>query len=160
MSARYWTIDFLLEWRTLPHFLLWLHHAVRSLVGSCKSELRTTFPIKVSWHFAIWFWMVGMLNNPLLTSALVIISSFTSDIFIFKIILTLLCRKTSNFESRYAQSAQIWPPQRSRLHGIDRKIRYLDLRSTEASSQKLNNTPMEVYTAAILMSTSWSLRRL
>ena len=52
-----------------PRFRLWLHYAVRSLVGSCTSEFCTTFPIKLSWRFAIWFWMVGMLKNLLLTPA-------------------------------------------------------------------------------------------
>ena len=48
-----------------------------------------------------------MFNNLSLTSALFFLSSFTSDIFIFKIMLTLLFRKTSNSESRDAQSAQL-----------------------------------------------------
>ena len=42
--------------------------------------MRTTFPIKVSCSFAILFLVVGTLNNLPLTSALVILSSFTSDI--------------------------------------------------------------------------------
>ena len=124
-------------------------------MGSCKSELRTTFIIKVSWRFTIWFWMVGTLKNIPLTSALVIISSFTSNIFIYIIILTLLFRQTSNFERRDARSAQLSLPQRSRLHEIARKIRYLDLRPTEASSHKLDNPPMEADVATILLSTSW-----
>ena len=45
-------------------------------MGSCKSELRITFPIKVSWSFAIWFWVVGMLKNLPLTSELFILYSF------------------------------------------------------------------------------------
>ena len=56
-----------------------------------------------------------MLKNLPLTSALVIISSFTSEIFILKILLTLLFRKTSNSESRYEYSAQLPLPKRSRL---------------------------------------------
>ena len=158
MSAGCWAIDVLLEWRTPTRFLLCLHHAVRSLVGSCKPKLCTSFPIKVSWCFAIWFWIMGVLKNIPLTSAFVILSSFTSDIFIFKILFTLLCRKTSNFESKYAQSAQLSLAQRSRLYGIASQIKYLDLRSTEASIQKLDNPSVEADAAAILLYTSCTSR--
>ena len=135
ISARCRTIDLLLDCRTPPRFLLWLQHADRSLVGSCKSELRTTFPVKLSWHFAILFWVVVVLKNLPLTSELVILSSFTSDIFIPKILLTFLCRNTSSLESRYARSAQLSLPQSIILHGIAIKIRYLYLRSTDALPQ-------------------------
>ena len=70
MGAMFCTMDFLFEWRTPPRLRLLLQHAVKSLVGNCWSELRTTFPMKVSWRFAIWFWMVGMLNNLSLTKLL------------------------------------------------------------------------------------------
>ena len=91
MSAMCCTMDFLFEWITPPRFHFWLHHAVRSLVGSYKSELRTTFPIKVRWRFIIWFWMVGMLKNLSLTSAFLILSSFTSAILITKTFFLHFC---------------------------------------------------------------------
>ena len=135
ISARCWTIELLLECITPPRFIFWVHHADRSLVGSCKSKLRTTFPIKLSCRFAILFWEVGMLKNLPLTSALVILSSFTYDIFIPKILLTLLCRNTSSLERRDARSDQLSLPQRSILYGIAIKIRYLYFRSTDVLPQ-------------------------
>ena len=76
-----------------------------------------------------------MPKNLPLTSALVILSSFTSDIFITKMLLTLLCRNTPIVEIRDAHSTHFSLPQRRRLHGIAIKTRYLDLRSTDALPQ-------------------------
>ena len=87
VSARGWTIELLLERRTPPRFLLWLHHSVRILVGICKSEFPITSPIKVSCRFAIWFWTMEMLKNLPLTSKLVILSSFNYDILFSKCLL-------------------------------------------------------------------------
>ena len=100
----------------------------------------------------------GDVEDHPITSALVILSSFTHDIFIFGIILTLLCRKNSNFDSRDARSAHLSLPQWIILHGIAKKIRYLDFRSTEASIQELENPPMEADVASIMVFTSWSSR--
>ena len=101
-----------------------------------------------------------MLNNLSLTSSFLFLSSFISVIVIPKILLTLLCRNTSSLESRDVRRAQLSLPQRRRLHGIAAKIRYLDLRSTDLSLQYLDRLPMEADAAAILLSTSWLLRRL
>ena len=76
-----------------------------------------------------------MLNNLSLTSAFLILSSFTSVIVIPKILLTLMCRNISSFERRDVRRAQLSLPQRRRLHCISAKIRYLDLRSTDLSLQ-------------------------
>ena len=72
-----------------------------------------------------------MLNNLSLTSAFLILSSFTYVIIIPKILLTLLCRNNSSLDRRDVRRAQISLPQRRRLHGIAIKTRYLDLRSTD-----------------------------
>ena len=76
-----------------------------------------------------------MLNNLSLTSAFLILSSFTSVIVIPKILLTLLCRNTSSLERRNLRRAQLSLPQRRIFLGIAAKIRYLDLRSTDLSLQ-------------------------
>ena len=101
-----------------------------------------------------------MLKNISLTSAFLILSSFTSVIFIPIILLTLLCRNTFSLERRDVRRAQLSLPQRRRFHGIAVKTRYLDLRSTDLSLQYLDRPPMEADTAAILLSKLWSLRRL
>ena len=56
-------MDFLFVCKTLPRHLLWLHHAVRSLLGRWLSELRATLPMNVSCIVAIYFLMQGISKN-------------------------------------------------------------------------------------------------
>ena len=97
MSWRLWTMDFLLVCSTPQHCLLWLHHAVRSLVGIYSSELRATFPINVSYHVAICFLMWGISKNFFPTVSFVMCWYFTSAILMPNIHRILWCRNTSSF---------------------------------------------------------------
>ena len=54
---------FLFVCSTPARRFLWLHHAVRSLVGRCSSELRATFSIKVSYRVVICFSLLGISEN-------------------------------------------------------------------------------------------------
>ena len=82
---------------TPPRRLLWLHHAVRNLVGRWSSELSANFPIKVSCHVAIYFLMLGISNNFFLAVSFLMCRSFTSAILMPNICRMLQCRNTSNF---------------------------------------------------------------
>ena len=73
-------MDFLFMRSTPPRRLLWLHHAVRSLVGIWSSELRATLPIKVRCRVTIYFLMLGISKNFFLTVSFVMSCSFTSAI--------------------------------------------------------------------------------
>ena len=53
-------MDFLFVCSTPPCRLLWLHHAARSLVGGCSSELRVTLPMNVSCRVAIFSSMLSI----------------------------------------------------------------------------------------------------
>ena len=64
-------MDFLFMFSTPPRSLLWLHHAVRSLLGRRSSELCASFTMKVSCLFAIYFLMLVILKNFLLTVSFV-----------------------------------------------------------------------------------------
>ena len=79
--------------------------------------------MKVSWRFANLFLDGGDVKEPLPYLCISYLSSFTFVIVIPKILLTLLCRKNPSLERRDVRRAQILLPQRSRLHGIDAKIR-------------------------------------
>ena len=65
-------MDFLFVWSMPSCHLLWLHHAVRSLVGSCSSELQTFFTMKVSFHIAIRCLMLGTSKNLFLAVSFMI----------------------------------------------------------------------------------------
>ena len=51
--------------------LLWLHHAVWSLVGRWSSELSANLPMKFSYRVAICFLMLVIPNNAFLTASFV-----------------------------------------------------------------------------------------
>ena len=57
---------FLFVCSTPTRRLLWLHHAVIILVGIWSSDLRATFPIKVSCRVVICFLMLGISKNSFL----------------------------------------------------------------------------------------------
>ena len=94
---RLWTMDFLFVCNTPPHRLLWLHHAVRSLVGRWSSELRVTFPMNVSCCVAIFSSMLSIPKNFLLTVSFVMRLSFTSVMMMPNMCRMLRCRNTSSF---------------------------------------------------------------
>ena len=52
---------------TPPYCLLWLHHAVGSMVGRWSSELCATFTMNVRCRVAICYFMLGTSKNFLLT---------------------------------------------------------------------------------------------
>ena len=98
----YWNVKsnvlpngFLVEWSTPPTRNLLLHHAVRSFVGSCSSELQVTFHMKVS-CFATWFWIVGISIIFWRIVSFVILFSFTCIILMSSILLMIRCKKTSS----------------------------------------------------------------
>ena len=101
---------FLLVCSTPPNSLLWLHHVVISLVGRWSSDLRATFPIKFSCRVSIFFKMLGISNNFLLTVAFVMCWSFTSAILMPNMRRMLRCRNSSRFFRRDVRSAQLSRP--------------------------------------------------
>ena len=100
MSRRLWTMDFFFMLSTTPLSLLWLHHAVRSLVGRWSSELCASFTMKVSCRYAIYFSMLGILKNFLLTVSFVMCWSYTVAILMPNMRRMLWCRNTSIFFKR------------------------------------------------------------
>ena len=60
MSEMLGTRVFLLEWSTPQTHHLLLHHSISSFIGSCSSQLRVTFLMKVSFCLATWFWIFGI----------------------------------------------------------------------------------------------------
>ena len=86
---------FLFVCSTPPCRLLWLHHAVRSLVGIWSSDLRATFSIKDSCRVAICFTMLGISNNLFLNVSSVMCWSFTSAILMPNMRRMMWCRNTS-----------------------------------------------------------------
>ena len=97
---------FLLFWRTPLRLRLLLHYAVRSWVEIWSSLLRTTFPIRVSCLWAIWFRIVEISKNRVRTDSLVILLSITWQIVKPRIFRIFRWRNTSNFCNVASQRAQ------------------------------------------------------
>ena len=94
------TMYFLFMCSTPPRRLLWLHHAVRNLVGRWLSDLYATFPIKVSFRVAICFLMLCILNNFFLTISFVMCCSFISSIMMHSMCRMLRYRNASSLFGR------------------------------------------------------------
>ena len=136
---------FLFVCSTPPRRRLWLHHAVRSLLERRLSELRATFPMKVSCHVEIFFSMLGISTHFLLTVSFVMCLYFTSDMLMPDMCQMLLCRHTSIFFRRDVRSNQLSHPHSNRLAGMARKTRYLLRLSTLASAQNLERAPIDAF---------------
>ena len=118
-------MDFLFVCNTPPRCLLWLHHAVRSLVGRGLSELRATFPMKISCCVAICFSVLGISKNFFLTVSFVMCWYLASAILMPNRRWMLRCSNTSSVFWRYVRSAHISYPHSNRLMGMARNMRYL-----------------------------------
>ena len=138
-------MDFLLVYSTPPHHLLWLHHAVRSLVGRWSSELRGTFPIKFSCCVAICFSILGISNSFFLTVSFVMCWYFTSFILVPNMCQMLRCRNTLIFFRRDLHISHLSHTHSNRLMGMARKIRYLLLLSTLSSVKNLARAPIDEF---------------
>ena len=136
-------MDFLFVWSTPPCPLLWVHHAVISLVEIWSSNLRATFLIRVSCRVAICFSMLGISKNLFLTVSFVINCNSTSSIFMPSMRQILRCRKTSILKRRDEQIDQLSHPHRSKFMGMASKMRYLLRLLTLASVHILVRAPID-----------------
>ena len=142
---RLWTVDFLFVCSTHPRRLLWLHHAVISMVGRWLSELRANFPIKVSCRVAIYYSMLGISNNVFLPVSFMMCWSFTSSILMPNMRRMLCCRNTSSFFRSDVQSDHLSHPHSNILMGMARNMRYLLWLLTLASVQNLVRAPIDAF---------------
>ena len=140
-------MDFLSVRSTPPRILLWLDSAVRSLVGRWSSELRATFPIKVSCCVAIYFLMIGISNNFFLIVSFVMCWSFASTILMPNMRRILRCGNTSSCFWSDVRSTHISHPLSNILMGTARKMRYLLQFLTLASVNNLERSPIDAFTA-------------
>ena len=130
------------------------HHTVSIFVGSCSSDLRVTFLIKVNCRLDNWFWIIGIPKNIWWIISFVILSSFTCFIVTQSILLMLQCRKTSSLFRSETRRDYLSHTHRRRFMGMARKIKYFMQRSTDVSLQKWFNAPIDEEAEASLLSTS------
>ena len=117
IRQRLWKMEFLFMCSTPPRSILWLHHAVRILLGIWLSEFRATFTIKVSCRVAICFLMLGISNNFFPTAIFVMCCYFTSVTLMPSMRRMVRYRKTSSLKRRDTQSAHLSHPHKSILVG-------------------------------------------
>ena len=135
-------MDFLLVVRTPPGSLGLSTQAGRSIFAGWELGPRATLPMKVICLIAIWLRMSGMLKRVFRIVLLEILSSFTCEIEIPRILRILLCRNTSNLLSRLSLRAHDSPPHSRRFTGMARKIRCLARVSAYGFLQKCLRAPI------------------
>ena len=136
-----------------PSHLLWLHHAVRSLVGRCSSELRATFPMNVSYNVAICYLMLIISKKSSLLSHLWCVDLSPQSCW------CLVCVRwcgvgIPQFFRRDFRSGQLSHTHSSRFMGMVRKISYLLQLSTLAYVQNLARAPIDAFPVDRCESTS------
>ena len=77
--------------------LLWLYHRVIIMVGRWLSEFFATILMKFNCCVVIFFLVLGISNNFLLTDSFLMLCSFASGILMPSMRWILLCIKTSSF---------------------------------------------------------------
>ena len=124
----------------------------------CSSEVRVTFPMKVSCRLAAWFWIICISKKSLTNNLICDSLPFTCVIVTLSIIMIIWWIKIFSLFRSETLRSHLSHPYSRRFVGMERNTRYFLQRSTDVSLQKWFNAPINEKVEASLLSTSYSSR--